>query len=34
MNQAEQAVPFVQSIFHPSDFSQARQLAFAHALKR
>jgi nucleotide-binding universal stress UspA family protein len=26
------AVPFVRSIFHPSDFSAASQLAFAHAL--
>jgi len=32
MNQAEQTVPFVQSIFHPSDFSPASELAFAHAL--
>jgi nucleotide-binding universal stress UspA family protein len=32
MNQASQEVPFVQSIFHPSDFSQASQLAFVHAL--
>ena len=32
MNHASQAVPFVQSIFHPSDFSQASQLAFVHAL--
>jgi nucleotide-binding universal stress UspA family protein len=32
MNQALQAVPFVRSIFHPSDFSQASQLAFVHAL--
>jgi len=32
MNRAPQAVPFVRSIFHPSDFSQASQLAFAHAL--
>lgn len=32
MNQAPQTVPFVQSIFHPSDFSQASELAFAHAL--
>ena len=30
----EQKVPFVQSIFHLSDFSQASQLAFAHALRR
>ena len=26
------AVPFVKSIFHPSDFSKASELAFAHAL--
>jgi hypothetical protein len=25
-------VPFVESIFHPSDFSKASELAFAHAL--
>jgi nucleotide-binding universal stress UspA family protein len=25
-------IPFVNSIFHPSDFSKASQLAFAHAL--
>ena len=25
-------VPFVKSIFHPSDFSKASELAFAHAL--
>jgi hypothetical protein len=30
--QATQAVPFVKSIFHPSDFSKASELAFAHAL--
>jgi nucleotide-binding universal stress UspA family protein len=29
---AEQVVPFVQSIFHPSDFSPASESAFAHAL--
>ena len=27
-----QAIPFVNSIFHPSDFSEASELAFAHAL--
>ena len=32
MNQAPQTVPFIQSIFHPSDFSQGSQSAFAHAL--
>jgi len=26
------AIPFVKSIFHPSDFSEASELAFAHAL--
>ena len=26
------AIPFVTSIFHPSDFSKASELAFAHAL--
>lgn len=26
------AVPFLRSIFHPSDFSKASELAFAHAL--
>jgi nucleotide-binding universal stress UspA family protein len=30
--QPTQTVPFVQSIFHPSDFSKASELAFAHAL--
>jgi nucleotide-binding universal stress UspA family protein len=30
--QASAAVPFVRSIFHPSDFSKASELAFAHAL--
>jgi nucleotide-binding universal stress UspA family protein len=29
---ATELVPFVKSIFHPSDFSQASELAFAHAL--
>jgi nucleotide-binding universal stress UspA family protein len=32
MMQATRAVPFVNSIFHPSDFSKASELAFAHAL--
>ena len=32
MSQASQSVPFVTSIFHPSDFSKASELAFAHAL--
>jgi nucleotide-binding universal stress UspA family protein len=32
MSEALQAVPFVRSIFHPSDFSKASELAFAHAL--
>lgn len=32
MNQTSAAVPFVNSIFHPSDFSKASELAFAHAL--
>jgi nucleotide-binding universal stress UspA family protein len=32
MSQASQTVPFVKSIFHPSDFSKASELAFAHAL--
>ena len=27
-----QTVSFVQSIFYPSDFSQASEVAFAHAL--
>jgi nucleotide-binding universal stress UspA family protein len=29
---ATNTVPFVKSIFHPSDFSKASELAFAHAL--
>jgi nucleotide-binding universal stress UspA family protein len=29
---ASQTIPFVKSIFHPSDFSPASELAFAHAL--
>lgn len=32
MGQAASTVPFVKSIFHPSDFSKASELAFAHAL--
>jgi nucleotide-binding universal stress UspA family protein len=32
MNDALASVPFVKSIFHPSDFSKASELAFAHAL--
>jgi len=32
MSQATRTVPFVKSIFHPSDFSKASELAFAHAL--
>jgi nucleotide-binding universal stress UspA family protein len=32
VSQAAQTVPFIQSIFHPSDFSAASELAFAHAL--
>jgi nucleotide-binding universal stress UspA family protein len=32
MSEASQVVPFVKSIFHPSDFSNASELAFAHAL--
>lgn len=32
MSPATELVPFVKSIFHPSDFSQASELAFAHAL--
>ena len=32
MSQATQTVPFIESIFHPSDFSKASELAFAHAL--
>jgi len=30
--QTSAAAPFVKSIFHPSDFSNASELAFAHAL--
>jgi nucleotide-binding universal stress UspA family protein len=32
VGEALQTVPFVKSIFHPSDFSKASELAFAHAL--
>jgi nucleotide-binding universal stress UspA family protein len=32
MSEQSPAIPFVQSIFHPSDFSEASELAFAHAL--
>jgi nucleotide-binding universal stress UspA family protein len=32
MNKRSQAIPFVESIFHPSDFSEASEVAFAHAL--
>jgi nucleotide-binding universal stress UspA family protein len=32
MSQASDALPLVESIFHPSDFSKASELAFAHAL--
>ena len=32
MSQAEQIPPFVESVFHPSDFSDASHNAFAHAL--
>jgi nucleotide-binding universal stress UspA family protein len=32
VSQASQTVPFVNSIFHPSEFSKASELAFAHAL--
>ena len=32
MSTQAQAIPFVKSIFHPSDFSEASELAFAHAL--
>jgi nucleotide-binding universal stress UspA family protein len=30
--QTGQTIPFVNSIFHPSDFSKASEVAFAHAL--
>ena len=32
MSKESRAVPFVKSIFHPSDFSEASEVAFAHAL--
>lgn len=32
MSQPRYSTPFVKSIFHPSDFSAASELAFAHAL--
>jgi len=32
LSPATHTVPFVNSIFHPSDFSKASELAFAHAL--
>jgi hypothetical protein len=32
MSESSDRVPFVESIFHPSDFSKASELAFAHAL--
>src|SRR5512138_3770482 len=32
LSPATHTVPFVNSIFHPSDFSPASELAFAHAL--
>jgi nucleotide-binding universal stress UspA family protein len=32
MNEALASIPFVKSVFHPSDFSKASELAFAHAL--
>lgn len=32
MSPATEPVPFVKSIFHPSDFSRASESAFAHAL--
>ena len=32
MSKQSRAVSFVKSIFHPSDFSEASELAFAHAL--
>ncbi|MGE5445926.1 MAG: universal stress protein [Ignavibacteriales bacterium] len=30
---SKSSVPYLKSIFHPSDFSQASKVAFAHALK-
>ena len=32
MSEPRYSTPFVKSIFHPSDFSAASELAFAHAL--
>jgi nucleotide-binding universal stress UspA family protein len=32
VSESLEKVPFVKSIFHPSDFSKASELAFAHAL--
>ena len=32
MTEALDPIPFVKSIFHPSDFSKASELAFVHAL--
>jgi nucleotide-binding universal stress UspA family protein len=32
MSDTPDTIPFVKSIFHPSDFSKASELAFAHAL--
>lgn len=32
MSESSDRIPFVKSIFHPSDFSPASELAFAHAL--
>jgi nucleotide-binding universal stress UspA family protein len=32
VNEASLTVPFVKSVFHPSDFSRSSELAFAHAL--
>jgi nucleotide-binding universal stress UspA family protein len=32
VSEPSDTIPFVNSIFHPSDFSQASELAFAHAL--
>lgn len=32
MSEALDTIPFVKSIFHPSDFSKASELAFVHAL--
>lgn len=32
MSETPETIPFVKSIFHPSDFSKASELAFVHAL--